>query len=81
MRLARFGYRSAMIHSTTYEEAPARFGAWLRQRTRWFKGWMRIVNGYFYSFNINVLVRLWFKEPAPIATLSQRGRGLVKTTG
>jgi cellulose synthase/poly-beta-1,6-N-acetylglucosamine synthase-like glycosyltransferase len=41
MRLARFGYRSAMIHSTTYEEAPARFGAWLRQRTRWFKGWMQ----------------------------------------
>ncbi len=41
MRLARFGYRTAMIGSTTYEEAPARFGAWLRQRTRWFKGWMQ----------------------------------------
>jgi cellulose synthase/poly-beta-1,6-N-acetylglucosamine synthase-like glycosyltransferase len=39
MRLARFGYRSAMIDSTTYEEAPAQFGPWLRQRTRWFKGW------------------------------------------
>jgi cellulose synthase/poly-beta-1,6-N-acetylglucosamine synthase-like glycosyltransferase len=39
MRLARFGYRSAMIDSTTYEEAPAHFGPWLRQRTRWFKGW------------------------------------------
>jgi hypothetical protein len=41
MRLARLGYRSAMIDSTTYEEAPAHFGAWLRQRTRWFKGWMQ----------------------------------------
>jgi len=41
MRLARFGYRTAVIPSTTYEEAPARFGAWLRQRTRWFKGWMQ----------------------------------------
>ena len=41
MRLARFGYRSAMISSTTYEEAPAHFGPWLRQRTRWFKGWMQ----------------------------------------
>ena len=41
MRLARFGYRSSVIESTTYEEAPARFGAWLRQRTRWFKGWMQ----------------------------------------
>ncbi len=39
MRLARFGYRAATIASTTYEEAPARLGPWLRQRTRWFKGW------------------------------------------
>jgi cellulose synthase/poly-beta-1,6-N-acetylglucosamine synthase-like glycosyltransferase len=41
MRLARFGYRTAVIPSTTYEEAPSRFGPWLRQRTRWFKGWMQ----------------------------------------
>jgi cellulose synthase/poly-beta-1,6-N-acetylglucosamine synthase-like glycosyltransferase len=41
MRLARFGYRTGVIDSTTYEEAPAHFGPWLRQRTRWFKGWMQ----------------------------------------
>jgi cellulose synthase/poly-beta-1,6-N-acetylglucosamine synthase-like glycosyltransferase len=41
MRLARFGWRSSVINSTTYEEAPAQFGPWLRQRTRWFKGWMQ----------------------------------------
>jgi len=41
MRLARFGHRTSVIASTTYEEAPARLGAWLRQRTRWFKGWMQ----------------------------------------
>lgn len=41
MRLARFGYRTGMIAATTYEEAPAAAGAWLRQRTRWFKGWMQ----------------------------------------
>jgi len=41
MRLARFGYRAGMIASTTCEEAPARLGPWLRQRTRWFKGWMQ----------------------------------------
>jgi cellulose synthase/poly-beta-1,6-N-acetylglucosamine synthase-like glycosyltransferase len=41
MRFARFGYRSSVLNSTTYEEAPARFGPWLRQRTRWFKGWMQ----------------------------------------
>lgn len=40
-RFARFGYRSVMFASTTYEEAPARFGAWLRQRSRWMKGWMQ----------------------------------------
>ena len=41
MRLARFGCRTAVIDSTTYEEAPAHLGPWLRQRTRWFKGWMQ----------------------------------------
>jgi cellulose synthase/poly-beta-1,6-N-acetylglucosamine synthase-like glycosyltransferase len=41
MRLARFGYGVAVIDSTTYEEAPARIAPWLRQRTRWFKGWMQ----------------------------------------
>jgi cellulose synthase/poly-beta-1,6-N-acetylglucosamine synthase-like glycosyltransferase len=40
-RLARFGYRSVMFPSTTYEEAPARLTAWLRQRSRWMKGWMQ----------------------------------------
>jgi len=41
IRLYRFGYRSAALSSATYEEAPARFGPWLRQRTRWYKGWMQ----------------------------------------
>ncbi len=41
MRLARLGYRTAVIQSTTYEEAPARFRPWLKQRTRWCKGWMQ----------------------------------------
>ena len=41
MRLVRFGYHTTVISSTTYEEAPARFAPWLRQRTRWFKGWIQ----------------------------------------
>lgn len=41
MRLARFGYRSIAIDSSTYEEAPARLTPWIKQRTRWFKGWMQ----------------------------------------
>ncbi len=60
MRLARFGYRAAMIASTTYEEAPAQLGPWLRQRTRWFKGWMRTVKrlrGYSVSHGSLRLIR------------------------
>jgi cellulose synthase/poly-beta-1,6-N-acetylglucosamine synthase-like glycosyltransferase len=41
IRLARLGYRSVTIHSVTLEEAPIAFGAWLRQRSRWMKGWMQ----------------------------------------
>lgn len=40
-RLARLNYRSVMFPSTTYEEAPVYFGGWLRQRSRWMKGWMQ----------------------------------------
>jgi cellulose synthase/poly-beta-1,6-N-acetylglucosamine synthase-like glycosyltransferase len=41
MRLARNGYRCRVLDSTTYEEAPVLFGSWLRQRTRWLKGFMQ----------------------------------------
>lgn len=41
LRLARFGYRTRMLDSATFEEAPAYFGAWFPQRRRWMKGWMQ----------------------------------------
>jgi cellulose synthase/poly-beta-1,6-N-acetylglucosamine synthase-like glycosyltransferase len=41
IRLCRFGYGTAMVASSTYEEAPAYIKPWLKQRTRWFKGWMQ----------------------------------------
>jgi len=41
VRLARAGLRSTVIASTTFEEAPLSFTAWLRQRSRWYKGWMQ----------------------------------------
>ncbi len=41
VRLARFGYRSTVIASSTYEEAPTRLAAWLKQRRRWFQGWIQ----------------------------------------
>lgn len=39
MRLARFGYRCEMIHSTTWEEANCRPWPWIKQRSRWLKGY------------------------------------------
>ncbi|MCX7899080.1 MAG: glycosyltransferase [Methylocystis sp.] len=41
LRLARAGYAVRTFASETYEEAPARFGALVKQRSRWFKGWMQ----------------------------------------
>ena len=41
LRLARAGYRCDVLDSTTWEEAPVTFRAWLLQRTRWLKGWMQ----------------------------------------
>ena len=40
-RLARDGYRSSVIATPTWEEAPVRFGGWLKQRARWIKGHMQ----------------------------------------
>jgi cellulose synthase/poly-beta-1,6-N-acetylglucosamine synthase-like glycosyltransferase len=41
IRLAQLGYRVSMLDSTTFEEAPIALGAWLRQRSRWLKGYMQ----------------------------------------
>ena len=41
MRLARAGYQIGTITLPTYEEAPINFTVWLKQRTRWFKGWFQ----------------------------------------
>ena len=40
MRLARRGYRSELIPTVTYEEANCHTIAWVRQRSRWLKGYM-----------------------------------------
>jgi cellulose synthase/poly-beta-1,6-N-acetylglucosamine synthase-like glycosyltransferase len=41
IRLSRAGYEVRILNSTTGEEAPGEFSCWLRQRTRWLKGWMQ----------------------------------------
>jgi cellulose synthase/poly-beta-1,6-N-acetylglucosamine synthase-like glycosyltransferase len=41
LRLKRFGYRIGTIGFPTGEDAPTTAGVWIRQRTRWFKGWLQ----------------------------------------
>lgn len=40
VRLARFGYVTDMIETVTGEEANFRFWPWVKQRSRWLKGFM-----------------------------------------
>ncbi|KAL5350993.1 hypothetical protein ACLOAV_004566 [Pseudogymnoascus australis] len=40
MRCQALGYRVNMIESITWEEATSQPGAWIKQRTRWLKGFM-----------------------------------------
>lgn len=41
LRLARRGYRTEILDSTTFEEANCRTDNWIRQRSRWMKGYMQ----------------------------------------
>jgi len=40
VRLHKLGLRTVVIDSTTYEEANPRVGNWIRQRSRWIKGYV-----------------------------------------
>lgn len=41
MRLFKQGYQTAILDSVTLEEANSHVGNWLRQRSRWIKGYMQ----------------------------------------
>ena len=41
VRLHQAGYRTTMMDSTTYEEANTQVGNWVRQRSRWIKGYLQ----------------------------------------
>lgn len=41
VRLARAGYRTLMLDATTWEEACSSLPYWIRQRTRWQKGYIQ----------------------------------------
>ena len=41
IRLASNGYQTLILDSTTWEEANSRIGNWMRQRSRWIKGYLQ----------------------------------------
>jgi cellulose synthase/poly-beta-1,6-N-acetylglucosamine synthase-like glycosyltransferase len=41
VRLARAGYRCGVLESTTLEEANSDFINWVKQRSRWYKGYLQ----------------------------------------
>ncbi len=41
VRIHRMGYRTRMLDSSTWEEACSSFPYWIKQRTRWLKGYIQ----------------------------------------
>jgi glycosyltransferase XagB len=41
IRLARHGYKTGILESTTFEEANTQLGNWMKQRRRWLKGYLQ----------------------------------------
>lgn len=54
MRLARLGYRTELIESTTFEEANCRALPWIKQRSRWLKGY-----AITWAVHMRSPLRLW----------------------
>lgn len=54
VRLQRFGYQVAVLDSTTLEEANSDFVNWVRQRSRWYKGYLQT-----WLVHMRHPVRLW----------------------
>lgn len=63
VRLFKKGYKTAIIDSTTYEEANGRIKSWIKQRSRWIKGYyqtylvhMREPVSFFKKHGIQALI-------------------------
>ncbi|MCV6587256.1 MAG: glycosyltransferase [Marinibacterium sp.] len=54
IRLARMGYRTELIRTVTHEEATSRAWPWIKQRSRWLKGFMVT-----YLVHMRAPLRLW----------------------
>lgn len=61
LRLAKRGYRTAIMESTTYEEANSNIHNWYNQRSRWIKGYIQTYFVHSRSGN-NFFGRSSFKD-------------------
>jgi glycosyltransferase XagB len=68
LRLARFGFEAGVLTCGTTEEAPETFDIWLKQRTRWFKGWLQTLYVHF-SHPRDLVLDLGFKKAITIFLL------------
>ena len=41
LRIYEYGYKTKLVNSTTYEEANSQLWIWMRQRSRWVKGFVQ----------------------------------------
>jgi cellulose synthase/poly-beta-1,6-N-acetylglucosamine synthase-like glycosyltransferase len=55
LRFAAYGYKTCLLNSVTEEEAPIYFVPWLKQRSRWIKG-------YFQTYIVHMRSSLSFKH-------------------
>jgi cellulose synthase/poly-beta-1,6-N-acetylglucosamine synthase-like glycosyltransferase len=60
IRMARMGYRCGVLDSVTYEEANSDFVNWVKQRSRWYKGYLQTA-----LIHLRQPRRLW-REVGPV---------------
>ncbi|TMV12971.1 glycosyltransferase [Arenibacterium halophilum] len=66
VRLCRAGYRTEMLSSVTYEEANCRPWAWIKQRSRWLKGFLVT-----YIVHMRAPLQLW-RDLGPLRFLGMQ---------
>lgn len=76
LRLHRYNLKTVVLNSVTYEEANSQFRDWLRQRSRWVKGYMQsyLVHmrnpfRYLYSGSLGEFLSLQFMVGGKTAAL------------
>lgn len=61
MRIVKAGFKTAIIDSTTYEEANSSYSNWYNQRSRWIKGYIQTY--FVHMRNPRSLIKSWNDMP------------------